>query len=150
MSEKLHYEDFVPGAQYALGEYLVERDEVIDFARRFDPQPFHVDETAARASPLGRLCACGSHTFAICHRLAFDRVYGRAAAVAGAGVENIRFLTPLLPGDVLTGVATIGDCRASRSQGDRGIVAVGLAMRNQRGDKVATMETSLVVLRRQH
>ncbi len=148
MTQKLYFEDFVPGAEYPLGEHFIEREELIEFARKYDPQPFHTDETAARASPLGCLCASGSQTFAICQRLAFDRIYGRTAAVAGAGVHNIRFLAPVLPDDTLTGVATIGECRSSRSQPDRGIVMVELAMRNSVGDRVATMDTSLVVLRK--
>jgi len=144
----LYLEDLTPGRRFTAGPVTVTEEEIIAFASRYDPQPFHTDETAARASPLGCLCASGSQTFAICQRLAFDRIYGRTAAVAGAGVHNIRFLAPVLPDDTLTGVATIGECRSSRSQPDRGIVMVELAMRNSVGDRVATMDTSLVVLRK--
>jgi acyl dehydratase len=129
----LYFEDLeVGGEQRSREPFVVEREEVIEFARRWDPQPFHLDESAARASIFGGLTACAAHTFAIQCRLAaaLDPPF---ALLAGLGNDGLELLAPVRPGDRLALVRRIESKRESRSKPDRGIVHFLHELVNQDG-----------------
>jgi acyl dehydratase len=128
-----YLEDFNPGQVFELGSRTVTREEILDFARKFDPQPFHVDEEAARRTPFGGLIASGWHTTAIYMRLYADAVLSDSASLGSPGVEQIRWLAPVRPGDTLHGRLEIVDVRASERDPGRGTVLLASELRNQDG-----------------
>ena len=101
MSAPRYFEDFHVGQKFAFGAYEVTKEEIVAFAREFDPQPHHLDEDAAKDSLLGGLATSGWHVCAIAMRLATDHIFNHAEARGGAGVEDCRWLKPVRPGDVL-------------------------------------------------
>lgn len=122
MSGLLHFEDFHEGQSFALGPHTVKRDEIISFAREFDPQPFHLDEAAAKLSILGGLAASGWHTTAITMRLMCDACLSRSAILGSSGMDEVKWLSPVLAGEVLAGTFTITGTRTSASRPGIGIV----------------------------
>jgi acyl dehydratase len=101
VSGPTHFEDFFPGQKLAFGHYEVTKEEIIDFAREFDPQPHHLDEEAGRNSMLGGLAASGWHICAMAMRMCVDGLFNKSEARGGASVEDCRWLKPVKPGDVL-------------------------------------------------
>ena len=101
MTHPVYFEDFHPGQKFDCGSYELTKEEIVAFAREFDPQPFHLDEHAAKDSLLGGLAASGWQVCAIAMRLATDHIFNKAEARGGAGVEDCRWLKPARPGDVL-------------------------------------------------
>jgi acyl dehydratase len=139
--DPLSFDDLKPRRQFELGTYEMTRAEVIDFASRYDPQPFHLDDAAAAANPVfGRLSASGWHTAMVMHLLwdRFSGVHG-LRAVAGVGVDEIRWLRPVYPDDRLAGMMKVVRARRSASKPDRGIATVRITLRNQHGEQVAAM-----------
>jgi len=134
-----YLEDFHPGETIELGSRSVDRDEIIEFARKYDPQPFHVDEEAGRRSIYGGLIASGWHTVAMLMRLLVDTVASRSAGMGSPGIDEIRFLKPVRPGDTLSARMIVLDVVPSRSKADRGHVRASYEVFNQHGDKVMTM-----------
>ena len=134
-----YLEDFRPGQTIELGSRSVDRDEIIEFARKYDPQPFHVDEEAGRRSIYGGLIASGWHTVAMLMRLLVDTVASRSASMGSPGIDEIRFLRPVRPGDTLSARMIVLDVVPSRSKADRGHVRASYEVFNQHGDKVMTM-----------
>jgi len=118
----LHYEDFPVGDVAVFGPYTVTREEIIAFAREFDPQAFHLDEAAARQSLLGELCASGWHVCAIMNRIAIDGYIGRSASLGSFGIKDMRWIRPVLPGDVLNVRRTTLDKRISAKRPHMGII----------------------------
>ena len=145
-SKALYFEDFEPGVETQLGEYHLSQGELIEFATRYDPQPFHTDPTAANASLIGCLCASGNHTYVATQRLVYDCVYSRAVVIAGIGVDKLRFHRPVLPDESLSGHVTVISRRRSISRSDRGVVVIGVVTINPRHEMVASMETSFLVM----
>jgi acyl dehydratase len=135
-----YWEDFVPGRVLALGSVVVNKDEVIEFATRYDPQPFHVDEAAANASLFGGLIASGWHTCAMVMRLTCDSYLLRAASLGSPGVDSVRWLKPVRPGDTLRAQMTVGETKPSTSKRDRGTIKSQWEVFNQLGELVMTME----------
>ena len=134
------FEDIEVGTVRESDGYRVTREEILDFGRRFDPQPFHVDEEAARESPFGGLIASGWHTAAIAMRLTVDTMMGPGKGSLGSpGVDEIRWLKPVRPGDVLTVRCEVTDTRPLESRPDRGLVRTRTTVRNQNGEDVMTM-----------
>lgn len=131
-----YFEDIRAGEVLQLGSYEVSRDEIVEFARRYDPQPFHVDEDAARVGPFGGLAASGWHTAAIFMRLFVDAVLHDSASLGSPGVEELRWTTPVRPGDVLTGRVRVVETRPSGSRPDRGTVITESELVNQRDEVV--------------
>ena len=119
MADKIHFEDFVPGTEIQLGSREVGKDEIIRFALRFDPQPFHIDEEAARTYPYGGLIASGWHTASLLMRMMVDGVLSRATSMGSPGIDELRWLKPMRPGDTVTAVMRIDECTPSRSKPDR-------------------------------
>ena len=146
--QEFFFEDFTPGRVFALGEKRVTADEIIAFAREFDPQPFHLDAEAARTSPLGGLAASGVHTCAMSMRMLYDGLLARAAAQGSPGIEELRWLKPVRPGMTLSGSLKSTGCRISRSRPDIGLVAGVLALCDDAGDAVLTQRFTAMFTRR--
>lgn len=144
----LYFEDFTPGRSFELGSVVVTEDEILEFARRYDPQPFHVDRAAAIESPYGGLIASGWHTTALYMRLWVDAVLGQSAALGSPGVEEIRWRAPVRPGDVLSGRVTVVDATPSSRTTGRGTVRLTSSMTNQDGVEVLTFAGAVLFGRR--
>lgn len=133
------FEDFAPGQVYELGSVEVDEEEMIAFARRFDPQPFHVDPGAAAASPFGRLIASGWFTGSLFMRLYVDALLTDAASHGSPGLEELRWLHPVVAGDVLSGRFTVLDTRPSSRRPDRGTILFQGEAVNAEGTTVLRM-----------
>lgn len=145
---KTYWEDFETGERKNIGSVVVDKDEVIKFASRYDPQPFHVDEAAAKQSIYGGLIASGWHTCSMVMRLMCDSYLLESASLGSPGIENVRWLRPVRPGDRLTAYRTIEETRLSTSRPDRGIVKTLWEVENQKGELVLTMSGIQFFLRR--
>jgi acyl dehydratase len=117
-----HFEDYVPGAVFEYGEIPVTEAEIIEFAQRFDPQYIHVDRERAVQGPFGGLIASGWHTTAMMMRLIVDNFLPRSASLGSPGIDELRWLRPVRPGDVLSVRLSILEATRSRSKPDRGVV----------------------------
>lgn len=117
-----YFEDYHPGETYEYGHVLVTEQDIIDFARTFDPQPIHTDPEYAVTGPFGGLIASGWHSAGIMMRLIADHYLSRVASLASPGVDELRWPSPLRPGDSVRARVTIVESRPSRSKPDRGIV----------------------------
>jgi len=138
------YESFSAGETGPLGTVAIERDEVVAFASAWDPQPFHLDEAAGRASPLGGHAASGWHTAALLMRQLVDHLLSGAKSMGSGAVTDLKWAKPVLVGDVLAATYAVKAVRPS-SRGDRGYVETGFAVTNQRGETVLTMNATLIV-----
>lgn len=147
MSEH-YWEDFRAGARFRSADHTVTEDEMIAYAKRYDPQPFHTDPTAAQESIFGGLVASGWFTAAISMRLITQSEVRIAGGLIGMGVEELRWPRPVRPGDTLHVEVEVLEVRASRSHPGRGIVRVRNLTLNQRGEAVETMVMALFVPRR--
>jgi acyl dehydratase len=138
--DTLYFEDFTPGDRMELpGTYAFVRDEMLAFARQFDPQPFHLDEEAARGTIYGGLIASGWQTVAACFKIAVDGLIHRVASMGSPGVDEIRWLKPVRAGDTITVTLEVLEARPSQSRPDRGIIHTRYEVRNQRDELVMTM-----------
>ena len=148
MSAPLYLDDIAVGQTFATGTVEVEIEKVKAFAAEFDPQPFHLDELAARASMFGELVASGWHTAALTMRLLVDGDFQIAGGLIGLGVEEIRWPRPVRPGDVLRVESEVLDVRPSKSLPDRGIVKMRNTTLNQLDEPVMTQIVNILVPRR--
>jgi acyl dehydratase len=148
-SIKFYWEDLQPGQPRDLGTVTMSAEEIKDFARQFDPQPFHVDEEAGRRSIFGSLCASGWHTCALAMKLTVENFLSEAASLGSPGVENLRWLKPVYPGDMLRLRQTVVESRALRSRPEVGLVRSRWEMFNQNGEQVLLME-GYGMFRRRH
>jgi acyl dehydratase len=130
------FEDYAPGTMYDCGAITVDQAEIINFAKEFDPQPFHVDPVAAASGPWGGLIASGWHTVALVMRLLVDNYVSAEASLGGAGADEIRWPYPVRPADTLRVRATVAEARRSVSKPDRGIVKTMAEAVNQNGQTV--------------
>ena len=144
---EIYLDDLQPGQTFALGGRSIDREEIVAFARAFDPQPFHLDEAAAQASIYGQLIASGWHTVCIFMRLFADGLLNRTAAIGSPGVDELRWLKPVCAGDSLEAEVEILEVRPSRSRPDRGAARIRCVVRNQQGD-VLSMIATVMFLRR--
>lgn len=144
----LHFEDFEPGQVFDLGERVLGKEEMVEFARRYDPQPFHVDEEAAANGPFGGLIASGWLTAAAFMRLYVDALLSDAASLGSPGVEELRWLRPVRPGDVLRATLTVLDATPSSRDPARGTVHLYGEARNRAGETVMTMKARGLFARR--
>ena len=134
------WEDFKVGERSEMGRHTFATDEIIAFARQFDPQPFHTDADAARDTPFGGLIASGWHTCAVGMRLMVENYIGRTVSLGSPGIENVRWLKPVRAGDTLTYSRIVLESRASTSRAGVGLVKHRWEAVNQRGELVLTME----------
>ena len=137
---EIYWEDLPTGTVMDLGSYEVTKEEILEFARKYDPQPFHVDEEAAKDSIFGGLIASGWHTCSMMMRLLVDGLLRRAASLGSPGVDQVRWLKPVRPGDTLEAKMEVVESRASKSKPDRGLIRSRWEVRNQDGELVMTME----------
>lgn len=142
-----YFEAIQPGETHAFGHYTLSEDEVTEFAQDFDPQPFHIDDEAARNSIFGGLIASGWHTAALMMRLFVEYVLQDCATVGSPGFDDLRWHQPVRPGDTLHVQATCLDCRPSRSQPALGSVDYELKVFNQDEQLVASV-IYIVLMRR--
>jgi acyl dehydratase len=142
MSEhKYYFEDMAVGATVDLGKRSVSEEEILRFAREFDPQPFHVDPEAAGKSIFGGIIASGWHTCSIMMRLLVDGLLSHSSSLGSPGIEQIRWVKPVRPGDTLHAVLTVQEVRLSQSKPDRGTARIHIDVTNQTGDLVMWMES---------
>jgi acyl dehydratase len=144
---RLYFEDLPVGRRFTSASRAIGRDEIVAFARQFDPQPFHLDEAAARGTLFGGLAASGWHTAALTMRLQVESGLPVMGGIIGAGGE-FSWPHPARPGDVLRVETEVIEVKPSRSRPDRGMVTVRSETRNQRGESVFTLTARLVVPRR--
>ena len=140
MSDNLrYYEDLVVGTKASFGRYEVTRDEVIAFASKYDPQPFHLSDEAAAQTYFGRLSASGWHTAAMAMRMAVDDMKDqRSASLGSPGIDELRWLKPVYPGDTLRCETELLDKRVSKSRPDMGITKGRTTVFNQHDEPVMT------------
>jgi acyl dehydratase len=144
---RLYFEDLVVGRRMTTASVTVDAEAIKAFAERFDPQPFHLDEAAARKTFFGGLVASGWHTAALTMRLLVTSGLPIAGGVIGAGGE-VQWPRPTRPGDELTVVCEVVEARLSSTRPDRGMVTVRSETLNQKGEVVQIMTARLVVPRR--
>ena len=144
----LTFEDFPPGRFGSFGPRHVTREEILAFATEFDPQPMHLDEEAAKQSLLGGLSASGWHLCSIMMRMMVDGFIGHAASLGSPGVNEVRWLAPLRPGDDLMLDVDVTEARPSRSRPETGIVMFRCTVRNAAGLALCEMVSPFMVGRR--
>ena len=145
MSAGRYLEDLGVGDTFALGAFRLDQADMLDFARRFDPQPFHLDPAAALQTVAGGLIASGWMTGSIAMRLLCEAAPFGATPILGSGVDDLRWPAPVRPGDVLTGTAEITEVVASVSRPERGAVRMKVVLVNQAGEVVFSMMPRVVV-----
>jgi len=145
---KYYFEDFHPGWSFEHGARTLGADEIVAFAREWDPQRFHTDAELARASPFGGLIASGWHTAVVAMRLMCDGYLLESACVGSPGIEEIAFLKPVRPGDTLRFRSTATESRPSKSKPNRGTVVFTWEVLNQHDEVVLSMIGTQLFLRR--
>ena len=134
-----YFEDFDIDQRISFGRYAVTQEEIIEFAKRYDPQVFHIDEHNLLTVELGGVMASGWHTTAIFMHLAVDAYLAGAAVLTSPGVDELRWLAPVRAGDIISGEAIVKGARLSASKPDRGILTTGGVLWNQREEEVLKM-----------
>lgn len=143
MAAKIHtwyFEDFLPGQVIALGQRTVSAEEIIHFAQQFDPQPFHVDQAAAEDSIYKGVIASGWHTCSMIMRMVVDGFLNDSSSMGSPGLDEVRWLSPVRPGDTLSVTAETLESRPSSSKSDRGILISMWRATNQDGKLVCTIK----------
>ncbi|TAK72278.1 MAG: MaoC family dehydratase [Betaproteobacteria bacterium] len=148
--DQRHFEDYVPGAVHEFGSVEVEETELISFARRFDPQPFHTDPEAAKHSPLGGIIASGWHTCSMMMRMCADHYFSKVASLPSPGLDELRFHRPVRPGDRLSVRIAIFEAKRSNSKPDRGRVRALIEVLNQNREVVMSMKDMYMIRCRNH
>jgi len=139
----LHYEDIEVGAVRRFGNKLVTREEVVDFAGKYDPQPFHLDDEAAAETYFGRLSASGWHTGSMAMRMMVDNMKeNQQAGLGSPGIDELRWLKPVYPGDTLRCETEILSKRRSASRREMGLFESKLTVFNQHDEPVMTMRST--------
>ncbi len=144
-AEDRYFEDYLPGTIVEYGEIRVTEAEIIEFARRFDPQDMHLDPAGAARGRFGGLIASGWHTAAMMMRLFADNFLSKAASLASPGIDELRWLKPVRPGDVLRIRVTVLETARSRSKPDRGMVRTLVEILNQDGDVVMSLKPMNII-----
>jgi len=144
----LTFEDFPPGHFGTFGPRRVTREEILAFAAEFDPQPMHLDEEAAKRTMLNGLSASGWHLCSLMKRMLCDGYIGRTASLGSPGVNEVRWLAPLRPGDDITLDVEVTEARVSRSRPETGIVTFRSVVRNAAGQALCEMISPIIVARR--
>jgi acyl dehydratase len=141
-----YFEDYVVGMVSEFGEIAVTAEEIVDFARRYDPQAMHTDPVAAAQGPFGGLIASGWHTASLMMRLFAEHYLPRAASIASPGLDELRWMLPVRPGDRLRVRVTVLEAHRSRSKPDRGMVRCLVEVLNQNGDVVMSLKPMNLLL----
>ena len=143
-----YLEDFEVGQHIPLSPYLVSESEIVEFARQFDPQTFHIDPEHTTTQSLGGLMASGWHTAAIFMRMIVDAYLADSAVLSSPGVDELRWLSPVRPDDILSGDVTVEEVRVSQSKPDRGLLITRVRLHNQTAEPVFSVKATAFVLRR--
>lgn len=149
MDKRYHWEDFPAGTVREFGATTVTREAIVDFARQFDPQPFHVDEEAAKNSLFKGLCASGWHTAAMTMRMVCDEYLLDSASLGSPGLESLRWMKPVFPGDTLRVRMEVSEARPMGSRPNVGLVRSTWTVFNQRDEAVMSMESWAMFKRRE-
>lgn len=136
----LYWEDFKVGEVVEMGRHTFTQEEIIAFAKQFDPQPFHTDPEAAKHSFYGGIIASGWHTCCIAMRIMVEHYIGRSASMGSPGMDNVRWLKPVRPGDTITFRRVTTESRVSQSRPATGLLKSRSEAINQSGETVLTME----------
>ena len=140
-----HFEDFTIGRVFPLASKLVTAEEIVEFAKEFDPQPMHLSEEAGKASILGGLSASGWHTASMFMRMMFDGWLSRSSSEGSPGIEFMEWKKPVLAGDTLSGRSTVLESRPLRSRPGIGLVKFLHEVENQRGEIVMRGENAIMM-----
>ena len=143
-----YFEDYVEGEVHRFGTIAVEADEMIAFAKRFDPQAMHTDPEAAKHTPFGGLIASGWHTAGLVMRLYVEHYLTHVASLASPGLDELRWLKPVRPGDMLSVRVTVLRTVPSKSKPDRGAVTSFVEVINQTGEVVMTYKVVNIIAKR--
>ena len=143
-----YFEDIEAGEIHDLGSYTADREELIEFARRYDPQPIHIDPDAAARTMFGGLIASGWHTAGSCMGLLAEGFLNDTASVGSFGLEELRWRTPVYPGDTVSVTATLPETHTSESRDDRGYIDVELSAENGDGEEVCYWDSTNIILTR--
>jgi acyl dehydratase len=135
-----YFDDYVEGAVHELGTFTMTQDEMVVFARQYDPQDFHTDPVAAERTIFRGLIASGWHTAGLMMRVYAREYLTHVASLASPGIDEVRWPAPVRPGDVLSVRVTVVSARVSKSKPDRGIVTSSIEVTNQRGETVMTLK----------
>jgi len=138
--DQRYFEDYVSGSTFEYGQLSLSADEIIDFARRFDPQYIHTDAEAAAHGPFAGLIASGWHTAGVMMRLFVDHYLSHVASMGSPGVDELRWMLPVRPGDSLSIRVTILETNRSRSKPDRGVVRSLVEVMNQKKEVVMSLK----------
>ncbi len=144
----LYLDDFAPGDRFESAGKTFTEAEIVDFAFRYDPQPIHIDVEAAKGSPYGGLIASGFHTMAVGFRMLWQTGVFNACSLGSPGLDEVRWLLPVRPGDTLRTAVEVVETRPSSSKPDRGICRVKYTILNQRDEAVMTMTAVHIFARR--
>jgi acyl dehydratase len=142
------FEDYAEGESFELGDETITEQEIVEFARRYDPQPFHIDPAAAAASHFGGLVASGWMTASVLMRIMCQHFIAARSSMGSPGVDELRWLKPVRPGDRLRARVLVGECVPSKSKPDRGVVMLRQALLNQNDEVVLTVTARAMLLRR--
>jgi len=145
----LYFEDFKPGDRFVSPGVTVSESMILEFALRYDPQPFHLDVEAAQRSNYGGLIASGFQTLALGFRMFIDLGIFRASGMGSPGLDELRWPRPVRPGDTIHSEFEITECRPSRSKPDRGMLLTSVRILNQRGEEVMTFKGMQLTRRRE-
>lgn len=146
--EDRYFEDYHPGDVFEFGDELITEDEIIAFAKRYDPQFFHTDPQAAASTPYGGLIASGWMTAGTMMRMMVEHYVPGRAGLGSPGVDKLRWPNPVRPGDRLRVRVTVTEARRSQSKPDRGIVSADTVVLNQDGQPVMTVDSVMLMLAR--
>ena len=141
-----YFEDYVPGLTVDCGSFSLDEEQIIAFAREYDPQPFHVDPEAAAASPYGGIIASGWQTTSVMMRHVVEHFVSPESGLGAAGIDEIRWPRPVRPGDTLHITATVLEARRSASKADRGIIRSRMELTNAAGETVMSLTAVNFVL----
>lgn len=142
------FEDFIPGWNHTSRGVTVSEAQILDFATTYDPQPFHIDKGAAELSPYGGLIASGMQTMALTWKMFYAEGFFDACSIGSPGLDEVRWLKPLRPGDTLRVRGEVLEARPSRSKPDRGILHMGYQTIDADDDPFMTYKALQMVLRR--
>lgn len=146
--DRLWWEDFTPGREWRFGHYDVTTEEIIDFARRYDPLDMHTDPALAARTPLGVFCASGLHTFGMAQRMMVDNLMRHSAIHAGGMIDAFRMLKPVLPGDRLHMRIAVVDTRPHPRRADRGWITLHMEVMRGEDEIVLDYHTQILMVRR--
>lgn len=145
----IYLEDLVPGQIYQLGSTTLSEQDIVSFGRLYDPQPFHIDPDAAALSIYGGVIASGWQTVCVFMRLFVDGLLQRAAAMGSPGLDELRWLKPVRPGDRLDARVEVVETKPSRSKPDRGLAKLRCVVADQAGAEVLTFVANVLFQRRE-